>query len=116
MSSAMQRMLVVVVTAYIVLMFTPGAQGQGRWVRLAPFPEPNEELYGVAAGGKMYVIGALGGPSKAVVEEYDPATDKWTKKKPMPLAVHHQAMAEYRGKIYVFGGYVPYAPPGMQGG
>src|ERR1035441_9558220 len=56
MSSAMQRMLAVVVTALIVLMFTPGAQGQGRWVRLAPFPEPNEELYGVAAGGKMYVI------------------------------------------------------------
>ncbi len=33
------------------------AQADGKWVKLAPFPEPAEELYGIAAGGKMYVFG-----------------------------------------------------------
>jgi len=27
------------------------------WKKGAPFPEPDEELYGVAANGKLYVIG-----------------------------------------------------------
>jgi N-acetylneuraminic acid mutarotase len=41
-----------------------------------------------------------------LVYEYDPPTDKWTKKKPMPLAAHHVAVAELNGKIYHFGGFV----------
>ena len=49
-----------------------------------------------------------------MVYEYDPATDKWTKKKPMALASHHVAFTEYHGKIYAFGGFVPpeSGPPG----
>ncbi|HEX4990391.1 MAG TPA: hypothetical protein VFW91_16550, partial [Candidatus Binatia bacterium] len=60
------------------------AQAAGKWVKLAPFPEPAEELFGVAAGGKMYVMGGLapGWKPRGLVYEYDPAADKWTKKKP----------------------------------
>ena len=29
------------------------AQVSGKWMKLAPFPEPAEELFGVAAGGKL---------------------------------------------------------------
>jgi len=36
------------------------AQAPGKWVKLAPFPEPSEELYGAAAGGKFYVFGGAG--------------------------------------------------------
>ena len=78
-----------------------------RWDKAAPFPEPEEELYGVTAGGKMYVIGGFsenGKPAPAMVYEYDPGTDTWTKKKPIPVPVHHQAQTELNGKIYVFGG------------
>ena len=39
--------------------------------------------------------------------EYDPATDKWTKKKSMPRPAHHAALAAANGKIYVMGGFVP---------
>ena len=49
--------------------------------------------------------GMTGTPPGAVWE-YDPAGDKWTKKKNMPLAAHHVAVAENGGKIYVFGGGV----------
>ena len=61
----------------------------------------------MAAGGKMYVLGGFGGgKARGGVFEHDPAADRWTKKKPMARPVHHQAMVEYQGKIYVFGGFV----------
>ncbi len=87
------------------------AQVAGKWVKLAPFPEPAEEVYGAAAGGRMYVLGGLapGWKPRGLVFEYDPAENKWTKKKPMALAAHHLGVVELNGKIYVFGGFVP--PP-----
>ncbi len=73
----------------------------------APFPEPDEELYGVAVNGKLYVIGGWGdGKARGVNYEYDPATDRWTKKQPMPRPAHHAALAAVNGKIYAFGGFV----------
>lgn len=99
------------------LVFVTGAQAQ-KWVKLAPFPEASEEVYGVAAGGKMYVFGGLapGWKPKGLVYEYDPAADKWTKKKTMPLPAHHSALAEANGKIYVMGGFVlpQSGPPAWQ--
>jgi N-acetylneuraminic acid mutarotase len=84
------------------------AQAQGKWTKLAPFPEPAEELLGTAANGKMYVFCGLAPGWKPIgmVYEYDPAADKWTKKKPMPVLSHHVAFTEYHGKIYAFGGFV----------
>jgi N-acetylneuraminic acid mutarotase len=83
------------------------------WKKGAPFPEPDEELYGVACNGKMYVIGGWGdGKARGANYAYDPATDKWTKKKSMPRPAHHAALASYKGKIYVSGGFV--APTNTQ--
>ena len=119
MSLAIQRMAAVAAACMILTMTVSApAQGQaepGRWLKMAPFPEPEEELYGVAANGKMYVLGGfgVGGKPVGMVWEYDPATDNWNKKKNMPLPVHHQAMTEYRGKIYMFGGFVQYPVPGQ---
>ena len=77
------------------------------WKKGAPFPEPDEELYGIAVKGKLYVIGGwAGGKAAGNTFEYDPATDKWTKKKPMPRPAHHAALATANGKIYVMGGFV----------
>jgi N-acetylneuraminic acid mutarotase len=77
------------------------------WKKGAPFPEPDEELYGVPANGKMYVIGGWGdGKARGVNYEYDPATDAWTKKSPMPRPAHHAALTAVNGKIYAFGGFV----------
>jgi N-acetylneuraminic acid mutarotase len=84
--------------------------GVGRWTRLAPVPETNEERNGVVANGNLYLFGGnpvgLTGTPPGAVWEYDAAGDKWTKKKNMPLAAHHVAVAENGGKIYVFGGGV----------
>lgn len=86
----------------------PAVKAQGKWEKLAPFPEPAEEILGAAAGGKMYVFAGLAPIWKpmGLVYEYDPETDHWTKKKPMALPSHHVALTEYHGKIYAFGGFV----------
>jgi len=92
------------------------AYGQGSWVKLAPFPEPAEEISGAAAGGKMYVFAGLAPVWKPVgmVYEYDPASNRWAKKKSMALPSHHVAFTTYRDKIYAFGGFVlpESGPPG----
>ena len=92
---------------FLLMLWSSGAVAQ-KWVKLAPFPEASEEVYGIASGGKMYVFGGLGPrwTPKGLVYEYDPASDKWTKKKPMALPSHHVALAEWNGKIYVMGGFV----------
>jgi len=81
---------------------------QLKWEKLAPFPEPAEEILGAAAGGKMYVFAGFipFWKPKGLVYEYDPASNQWTKKKPMALPSHHVAFTEYHGKIYAFGGFV----------
>lgn len=108
----MKRALVGVVLGVLLLGLTmAGAQAPGKWVKLAAFPEPSEELYGASANGKFYVFGGLapGWKPKGLVYEYDPGTDKWTRKKPMALASHHVAFTEWNGKLYAFGGFAP--PP-----
>src|SRR6516225_1872903 len=86
------------------------------WVQGAPFPDPSEEVLGATAAGKLYVFAGLapGWKPKALVVEYDPASNTWTKKKPMRLASHHVALASLNDKIYAFGGfaYPGSGPPG----
>src|ERR1700738_1477 len=98
-----QRTAVAAVMASLV--FAAGAPAQmptSPWKKGAPFPPPDEELYGVALHGKMYVIGGWDdGKAGGVNYEYNPATDKWTKKQPMPRPAHHAALAAANGKIYV---------------
>ena len=104
-----------VAASLLAVFFAGGAWAQGKWVKLAAFPEAAEELLGVSAGGKLHVFCGLAPGWKPIgmVYEYDPASDKWTKKKPMALASHHVSFTELNGKIYAFGGFVPPAsgPP-----
>src|SRR6266550_3155666 len=114
--------VIAIVAGEKIIAQNPPARGM-RWSRAAPFPEPEEELYGTVVNGKFYVIGGFGftppgvqppppGVSKgpcfscppALVYEYDAGPDKWTKKKSIPVPVHHQSQAGYNGKIYIFGG------------
>src|SRR6476620_10490393 len=103
---ARARAILTLITASVL--FTTAALAQmptSPWKKAAPFPEPDEALYGVACTGKMYVMGGShdGKPRGANYED-DPTTDKWSKKTSMPRKAHHAALASYNGKIYVFGG------------
>lgn len=90
-----------------ILLVPASAVHAQKWVTAAPVPQGAEEVYGVAAGGKMYVFGGLAPGWKAIgmTLEYDPATDRWTRKKDMPAYHHHVALAQIDGRIYMFGGF-----------
>ena len=70
------------------------ARAQGMWMNVAPFPDPREEVLGAAAAGKLYLFAGLipfWRPA-GLVYEYDPAANRWTKRKPMALPSHHIAL------------------------
>jgi N-acetylneuraminic acid mutarotase len=76
------------------------------WVTaLAPFPDASEEVLGAVAGGKLFCGLGPNWTPKALVYEYDSASDNWTRKKPMQLPSHHVAFASLGDKIYAFGGF-----------
>jgi N-acetylneuraminic acid mutarotase len=84
---------------------TAHAQGApGYWMTKAPLPSTWTEMVAVAVGGKLYAFSG-GFPDKADVEFYDPATDSWQMRKPMPLGMDHIGTAVLDGKIYVVSGF-----------
>ena len=76
------------------------------WALKAPMQQSRSHCASVALNGKIYAIGSyVGGHSgTASVEEYDPATDRWTPKAPISNAVWGLRAAVVNGRIYVFGG------------
>jgi hypothetical protein len=85
-----------------------------------PSPAPRAEMPArdrfalVAANGKLYAIGGLVSPNRSVpqgyqtlarVDEYDPATNRWTQRAPMPTQRSSlSAIAMPNGHIYAMGG------------
>ena len=89
------------------------------WKALAPMPTKRGSPVAAAVGDKLYVIGgAVPGPKQTVVhprsphrsvdtvEEYDPTTDSWRARAPMPTARNHAVTGVVNGKVYVIGGRV----------
>ena len=79
------------------------------WAKKADMPAPPRGGFTCSAvNGKIYAIGGvLDFPFRTYtgsVEEYDPATDTWTTKTPMPAARGFHAASVVNGKIYVIGG------------
>ncbi|MFC1712819.1 sigma-70 family RNA polymerase sigma factor [Candidatus Poribacteria bacterium] len=80
-----------------------------KWTRKTDMPTARAWFGSAVANDKIYIIGgtlppAWTQPGIATVEEYDPATDTWTKKADMPTARFVFAASALDGKIYVFGG------------
>jgi N-acetylneuraminic acid mutarotase len=111
MSKVLKRLTATLAGTVASLALATGAMAQmptSPWKKGAPFPEPDEELYAVAANGKLYVIGGWdNGKARGANYEYNPITDRWTQRSPMPRPAHHAALASANGKVYVMGGFVP---------
>ncbi len=57
------------------------------WTQKADMPKVRFILSASAVDGKIYAIGgssAMHGAGLSIVDEYDPTTDTWTTKAPMP--------------------------------
>ena len=84
----------------------------GNWTAKKPMPTPRIGSFGIATcQDKIYVIGgedeALSGRGYyflATNEVYDPVTDTWETKKPMPTSRRYVEANVVNGKIYVVGG------------
>lgn len=87
------------------------------WKTLKPMPTPRQHINCAAVDGKIYIIGGLmnvqnaSAPSKwdyknvsTKNEVYDPMTNSWEERSPMPTPRHGAYMAAVGGKIYVIGG------------
>jgi len=84
-----------------------------KWTKKADMPTARWVFSAASVNGKIYVFGgakeAVGLPVLPakfipIVEEYDPATDTWTKKGDMPKAIGGSAAAVVKDKIYIIGG------------
>lgn len=75
--------------------------------RAAALPIPRTEVTGTAWGGRIVAIGGLdaGGAALAAVHVYDPDADRWEEAPPLPVALHHTAVATLDERVYVVGGY-----------
>jgi large repetitive protein len=83
--------------------FDPAA---GTWTALPPMPTARSGAPARAIGGKIYVVGGMGGDggSLTTVEVFDPATNTWTSAAPMATRRDNPGAAGIDGKLYVFGG------------
>src|SRR5262249_60465670 len=94
---------------------TSSAFAQGKWTSLKPIPQGEEEVYGTAAGGKLYVLGGLGifpgWQPKQMLWSFDPATNEWTRLPNIPEGIHHPGFAAVGGKLYSVGGFTIAPPP-----
>ena len=90
----------------------------GTWSTMAPSTSiPTNRIYASAGviGGKLYVVGGCISSGSSfdcgigvtnILEVYDPATNTWTTKAPMPTARAAMATGVIAGKLYVAGGFV----------
>jgi N-acetylneuraminic acid mutarotase len=83
----------------------------GGWVARAPLPVATNHVAGAVVGGRIYAVGGQQGQDAAAVHRadvqmYDPATDRWTARAPMPAAKSHitNSTIVRDGRIIVLGG------------
>jgi N-acetylneuraminic acid mutarotase len=87
----------------------------GVWAKKAPMRFARSEFQAAAVNGKIYVIGGGrtemrdGKPFKDLTngdtDEYDPRTNTWRARTPMPEGGSHNSIAVLDGKIYMAGGF-----------
>jgi hypothetical protein len=65
------------------------SETENTWTTKAPMPQTEGIGGATAVNGKIYVMGSL------FTYEYDPATDNWVEKKPMPTPRATAGMAVY---------------------
>jgi N-acetylneuraminic acid mutarotase len=91
------------------------------WKALAAMPTKRGSPVAMEAAGRIYVIGGAAtlpgskesaifanGPARSLGanEVYDPTTNKWETRSPMPTARNHTFAGVVNGKIYVIGGRI----------
>ena len=80
----------------------------GNNLRLASGPchAASSEVAAVALDGRLHTLGgSVNGIAGPYHDEYDPATNTWRARAPLPEGRDHLAVAVADGKIFAFGGF-----------
>jgi len=101
-----------VVVGSILLASSGSVWADFAWTQKADMPTGRWTQTSAVVNGRIYVIGGYpsegtpGEEALSVVEEYDPATNTWTRKADMPTARcdFNESSAVVDGKVYVIGG------------
>ncbi|MFT5049120.1 MAG: N-acetylneuraminic acid mutarotase [Chlamydiales bacterium] len=78
------------------------------WEDRAPCPLPRVEGPSVAVDGRVFVFGGFYDQALHAtpqVHAYDPATDSWTRRADMPVAVTHAGLALDSQTVWIAGGF-----------
>ncbi len=86
-----------------------GAAGD-YWASRAEMPTARWGHVAAAANGKLYAISGYLTPANQTNEEYDPLTNKWSTKAPIPTPRLFPAVAVWQNQIYVMGGFSSLEP------
>jgi len=83
--------------------------GTNTWAARANLPTTRYGVSAATVNNKIYVIGgrigpAVGGQNTNVNQEYDPATNTWNNRAPMPESLRYVGAVSYGGKVYIIGG------------
>jgi N-acetylneuraminic acid mutarotase len=100
-------LIVALLTATEFTLFSANASTGDFWVAKAPIPSSSNEFFdSVVLNGKVYVIGTniTASADNNPNYMYDPATNTWTQKAPMPYFQEDFGLTTYQGQIYVIGG------------
>jgi N-acetylneuraminic acid mutarotase len=104
-------LLLVIIFTWAVgaMVMTNTANSQSwAWEQLATLTNPPNLPTMAAVNGKIYVVSGNVQSSSAPTWEYDPASNTWTSKMPIPQGCYWATAVGYDGKIYVMGGGTPY--------
>ncbi len=98
-----------VIASLVFLSCSKETEDTDSWTTKSPMSVARCGLSACVLNGKIYAIGGTPSmygidPPFAIVEEYDPATNTWTKKAPMPTPRWGLGTSVVNGKIYAIGG------------
>ena len=112
--SLMRRKVYLACLSVLPVLAALPAEDGGAWRTAASAPMKRTEVAAATVRGKIYVVGGFEEPSLGnvlnfaitpAVDAYDPSTDRWTARAPMPVGLHHVGIGVAGGRLYVVGGY-----------
>jgi N-acetylneuraminic acid mutarotase len=119
-------LVLTILIALSAVTIKPVNASEDSWIQKAPMHVARSDLGIATVNGKIYAIGGstesgatpnrvgtdydAKGWIASTTEEYDPETNTWALKAPMPTARYGFAIAAYQNKIYCIGGVMDYKP------
>src|SRR5262249_19500690 len=95
--------------SFAVPVSAPPAQAAGGWTlgRFSSFPA--QQLPAAVLDGRIWLAGGLTSGEQATnrTEHYDPTIHQWGPGPNLPFPVHHAMMVNYRGQLWLIGGFIP---------